>query len=640
MSTIICRRLAFGYPGAEGDVFEDLDLAIDTGWRSALVGRNGRGKTTLLKLIHGELDAERGAIEASARTSYFPQQVANTQDRAYDVVKDAIAPFRRWEAEMDALLTAGDEAALARYGQLQEAYEEAGGYLIDAGIEAELAALAVDVATWQRPFSSLSGGEQTRCLLAGLFASDAQASGADAFALIDEPTNHLDGDGRRALAAYLRTKPGFLLVSHDRAFLDACCDHVVALNRDTVDVERTSFSAWRERFRQRLQRQRAENAALRREIDRLGEIAADRRAGALKREREMPAHADKGFVSNRAKRQMRRALAAERRAETAAHERRETLADVEKDRRLKLTVAKGAPGRLVVANNLSVWRGGAPVFAEVSFTVAPGDRVAVVGANGSGKTTLLEQIESGPHRQSGSLSKPGHVTISRTFQHPQWRSGSLREHLGESGLDEPRFRQVMAALGVSGRTLEARLEDLSHGQRKKVDLARSFLADAQLLLWDEPLNFIDIDAREQIEDVLLRDQADAGVRRARHGLRRPGGDGGDPIDYAGLILLAGALEFARLTAPSGGTQMGILSWVVLGLIAGALARWIMPGKGPTGILVTMVIGIVGAFLGGFIGTSLGLGSVDGFDFRSLFLAVVGAVALLLGYRALASRDDG
>lgn len=84
--------------------------------------------------------------------------------------------------------------------------------------------------------------------------------------------------------------------------------------------------------------------------------------------------------------------------------------------------------------------------------------------------------------------------------------------------------------------------------------------------------------------------------------------------------------------------MGILSWIVLGLIAGAIARWIMPGEGPTGVFVTMVIGIVGAFLGGFIGTVLGLGSVDGFDLRSLFLSVVGAATFLLGYRALSSRD--
>jgi len=91
------------------------------------------------------------------------------------------------------------------------------------------------------------------------------------------------------------------------------------------------------------------------------------------------------------------------------------------------------------------------------------------------------------------------------FQHPQWTAGSLRDRLREAGLDESRFRQIMAVLGVRGRVLDGRIEDLSHGQRKKIDLARSFLADVHLLLWDEPLNFIDMDAREQIEDVLLRD---------------------------------------------------------------------------------------------------------------------------------------
>ena len=167
------------------------------------------------------------------------------------------------------------------------------------------------------------------------------------FPLIDEPTNHLDADGRRQLADYLRSKPGFLLISHDRAFLDACCDHVVALNRDTVEVERTSFSAWRERFRQRLARQRSENAPLKEEIGRHTQVAADRRAGALKRESDR--------ALNRARRQMKKALVAERRAGNAADERRRTLVDVEKERHLRLPDTGRVAGSLVVANNLSLW---------------------------------------------------------------------------------------------------------------------------------------------------------------------------------------------------------------------------------------------------------------------------------------------
>ncbi|MDE0421298.1 MAG: ABC-F family ATP-binding cassette domain-containing protein [Gammaproteobacteria bacterium] len=513
MSTIICRRLTFGYPGSEGNVFEDFDVLIDTRWRCALVGRNGRGKTTLLRLLHGELVPDTGGIERAGPTAYFPPRVMDSGRRVRDVVKDAAGPFRRWESAMADALVDGGEAALARYGEILHKYEAAGGYTVDAAIEAELSALDVDERSWDRTFSSLSGGEQTRCLLASLFVSDGSSptgspgrNGARPFVLIDEPTNHLDAPGRQRVAEYLRSKPGFLLVSHDRAFLDACCDHVVALNRDTVEVERASFSDWRERFRGRLESQRARNVALKQDIARLGQVAGDRRAGALKRESEKAAHTDKGFISRRAKRQMKRALVAERRAERAADERRRTLVDVEKERHLKLPNSPRVAGSLVVANDLSAWRGEKRVFAKQSFTISPGDRVAVVGPNGSGKTSLLDMIGGASFRHTGTLSRPGYVRVARTFQHPQWTSGLLRDRLRDAGLDESRFRQIMATLGVRGRVLDGRIEDFSHGQQKKVDLARTFLIEADLLLWDEPLNFIDIDAREQIEDVLLRDQ--------------------------------------------------------------------------------------------------------------------------------------
>ncbi len=159
-----------------------------------------------------------------------------------------------------------------------------------------------------------------------------------------------------------------------------------------------------------------------------------------------------------------------------------------------------------MANGLSLWRGDSAIFADISFTVAPGDQVAVVGPNGCGKTSLLDQIECAPHRHAGTLGRPAHIAVARTHQHPEWSSGLLRERLQDAGLEEPRFRQIMAALGVHGRVLDGRIEDFSHGQRKKIDLARSFLSEADLLLWDEPLNFIDIDARERIEDVLLADR--------------------------------------------------------------------------------------------------------------------------------------
>ena len=499
MATLLCRRLTFGYDGSENNIFDALDLVIDTGWRAALVGRNGRGKTTLLRLIHGTLAPDAGAIEAQLSTYYFPPTPTDPSTPARWVVKDAIAPFRAWEKDMELLLDAGDPRSLERYGAVLERYQESGGYQIDANIARELAELSLDERLWDKPFAELSGGEQTRFLLAGLFASDG------GYPLIDEPTNHLDRAGRRAIAAYLRKKPGFLLVSHDRAFLDDCVDHVIALNAETIEVQRTTFSAWRDRFLQRLHTQRKNNVLLRRQISSLEETAQQRRAGAAKREATKTTHVDKGFIGARARRQMKRALAAEQRADAAVIERKATLIDVEKRPELKLNAVGPRSTSMVTANNLTIFRDHA-LFEPISFQVEPGDRLAIVGNNGSGKTSLLDLIEGIDYSFAGTLVRPSHVTTSRAHQHPAWTRGLLSHRLRDAGLDETRFRQIMAALGVRGAQLEQPIERFSQGQLKKVDLARSFIAPAHLLLWDEPLNYVDIDAREQIEAVLLRDQ--------------------------------------------------------------------------------------------------------------------------------------
>ena len=495
MATIVCRKVSFGYDGAARNIFEDLDLLVDTGWRTALTGRNGRGKTTLLRLIHGELLPDKGGIERSTYTRRFPVPVADPAVSAFEAAKDAAGPFRRWEGEMSRLLDAGlDESALDRYGALQSRFQEAGGYSIDADLESELDALELGPDCQTRRFDTLSGGEQTRCLLAGLFARQT------GFPLIDEPTNHLDRSARERLAGYLRGKPGFLMVSHDRAFLDACIDHVIALNPDTVETHRCSFSTWRTQFLERLARQERENAGIRKEIGRLEGTARQRRGWADKRESEKGARDDR-----RAARVVKRAVVAEARAEKAIEARRQTLVDTERSYRLKLRTQVAPPGRrLAIADNLVLVRG-QPLFAPVSFQVRPGDRIAVVGPNGSGKTSLLELMAGEPHQCMGTFSRATRLDISCVRQQPRWTTGFLSDRLADEGIDQTRFRQVMAALGVRGDTLDRPIGSMSPGQRKKVELAGSFVAPADLLLWDEPLNYLDIDAREAIEDVVRRD---------------------------------------------------------------------------------------------------------------------------------------
>ena len=199
---------------------------------------------------------------------------------------------------------------------------------------------------------------------------------------------------------------------------------------------------------------------------------------------------------------MKRALAAERRGARAGEARRETLVDVERAYPLKLASSDTQGSRpWVIASNLAVTRD-VQLFAPVSFQLAPGDRLALLGPNGCGKTSL---IAGAPLRYRGTLQRNTRVRVARSTQIVRWTHGLLRELLVVEGAAESRFRQIMAALGVRGDILDRPIESMSPGQQKKIELARSFLTPADLLLWDEPLNFLDIDAREAIEDVVVQD---------------------------------------------------------------------------------------------------------------------------------------
>ena len=513
MPNLICRGLSFAYDGSASSVFINLDLVIDTAWRTALVGTNGRGKTTLLKLLAGELTPDRGEIERPVRCQAFVTS-ASSASTVWEAAKDMAGPFRAWEAEIEALLARADESALERYGVLEAEYRTRGGYELDTRLGLELGALGIAERQWQRPLASLSGGEQTRCLLGGLFALPG------AYPLIDEPTNHLDRAGRERVAQYLADKPGFLLVSHDRAFLDAAIDHVVALNADTVSTQRADYSTWRSAHMAHLAEQARTNVLLRQDIRRLERVARDRRRGADARESDktaggrqrLPADRvmDKGYIGARAARQMKRAIAAERRARQAVQARRDSLVDLEKHYPLRL---KEPPTQfpmhdvLVRVSRLQLLRDAA-LFEPLSFDIRAGERLALQGANGSGKSSLLDLLTgTWRHGWTGEWGVHPRITVSRAWQRPRWRDGLLRDHLRNADIEESPFRQIMARLGVRGGVLDGPLTNLSQGQLKKIELARALSAAAHVYVLDEPLNYVDVDAREGIESALANSSA-------------------------------------------------------------------------------------------------------------------------------------
>lgn len=499
MPSITFQKVSFSYESPFNEVFSELDLLIDTGWRAGLVGKNGAGKSTLLGLIGGLLSPQAGHIERPEIIRLFPPKVP-LKGQVRDVVREAVMPYASMQHRMAQLLEVASEDALSEYALLQESFQHQGGYELDARLDAEFEMLELSADLMDRPFESLSGGEQTRCLIAGLFA------GGEGYTLIDEPTNHLDVQGREQLSRYLHEKSGYLLVSHDRRFLDETINHVISINKADVRVTRGNFSVWRQNMDNELRREARTRENIEREVKQLKKSARQRRDGAERREADKYGTGgegvrDTGFIGHRAAKQMKRALTAERRIDSRIAEKQELLRNQEKERQLKIVTSGPVSGPLVNIQDVTV----NGLFRNLSFQIGAGDRIALTGKNGCGKSTLLNLVCGDLSPDGGIVARRPGMRIARVYQQPRWQAGKLKAHLDTEALDETRFRQLLGVLGVSGDIFDRDLATFSEGQRKKVEFARSLIIPCDLLVWDEPLNYIDLMSREQIEQAVRRD---------------------------------------------------------------------------------------------------------------------------------------
>jgi lincosamide and streptogramin A transport system ATP-binding/permease protein len=354
-----------------------------------------------------------------------------------------------------------------------------------------------------RAFSSLSGGERTKLLLALLFLRE------ENFPLIDEPTNHLDLAGRALVGRYLKSKTGFILASHDRALLDGCVDHIVSLDKKGAAVMAGTYTSWE---RERLRREAFEikkNEKLKKDILRL-DNAAQRTARwsfAVEKTRYKSDNSgvkiDRGYVGHKSAKLMKRAKFAEARKTAAAEEKSKLLRTIEQIDPLRIDSLTHHRKTLVTMENLQVWYGKTPGTPEVSLTVKQGERVALTGKNGSGKTSLLKLVAGEELKHTGLLQTAGGLVVSAVSQETAWLKGDLREFVARFHLDRTQFFTMLRKLGLERAQFEKDVEHFSTGQKKKVLLAKSLCERAHLYLWDEPLNFIDLDSRKQIEDLIL-----------------------------------------------------------------------------------------------------------------------------------------
>lgn len=360
----------------------------------------------------------------------------------------------------------------------------------------ELSLLDVNTEVLWRPFETLSNGEQTKTLLAALFLNQGH------FLLIDEPTNHLDAAAREKVSRYLKKKKGFILVSHDRRFLDGCVDHILSLNRSTIDVQSGNFSSWMENFSRQQEFELAQNQRLKKDIRRLQQSARRSAVWSDRVEASKIGAADKGYVGHKAAKMMKRSKAIEERQQKALLQKSSLLKDTETAEALKINPLEHHADTLASFTQVSVLYDGQAVCPPVTFHIRQRERIFLDGRNGSGKSSLLKLLTGAPIQHTGTVTTAAGLILSYVPQDTSHLAGTLSDFAGKFHLDESLFKAILRKLDFERVQFEKNIENFSGGQKKKVLIARSLCEKAHLYIWDEPLNFIDVYSRMQIEELI------------------------------------------------------------------------------------------------------------------------------------------
>lgn len=459
MSVIKVENLTFSYPSGYDNVFENVNFQIDTDWKLGFVGRNGRGKTTFLKLLQGKYEYS-GKIISSVRFDYFPYYVENKNNLTEDVVRGVCPDAEDWQ------------------------------------VIRELSYLDLDCGCLYRPFNTLSDGEQTKVLLAALFLNEGH------FLLIDEPTNHLDTQGRQLLSEYLKKKKSFILVSHDRYFLDGCVDHILSLNRSDIEVQSGNFSSFMINFKRQQEFELRQNNRLQTDIRRLRETVKKTADWAERVEASKTGAIDKGYVGHKSAKMMKRAKAAEARQQREIRQKAVLLSNTETESSIKILPLAYRSERLAYFSSVAPCYEGKRVCPPVTFEIKRGDRIAVEGKNGSGKSSLLKLLCGLPIEHTGVLDAGTDLIISYVPQDTSYLRGTLSEFALAQNINESLFKAVLHKMGFDKIQFEKDMAGFSDGQKKKTVIAKSLCEQAHLYVWDEPLNYIDIYSRIQIENLL------------------------------------------------------------------------------------------------------------------------------------------
>ncbi|MGH9128081.1 MAG: ABC-F family ATP-binding cassette domain-containing protein [Acidimicrobiales bacterium] len=463
-------------------------FTVAAGDKVGLVGRNGAGKTSLLRVLAGEAAPVAGAVTRKGGLGYLSQEPLRRSEGAATALahvlsgKDLDEAATRLEKLRLAIEENPSEANVARFARAEEAFGATGGYQAEADASRILAGLGLDADRVGLPMGTLSGGERRRVELGRILFA-----GSDLL-LLDEPTNHLDTDARSWLMGFLRSYRGaMLVVSHDLALLDEAITRVLHLDRSdgsgTIVEYKGTYSAYRSARAADEERQRALASRQAAEITRLGTLADAMRHQTAARARKAKT------LDRRVER-----LAAEAVSGGAPAGRRRTPA-------IRFPAPPHAGKVVLEIAGLTKGFGGPPLFEDLELVVERGERLLVMGLNGAGKTTLLRILAGMVAPDAGEARAGLGVSIGYYAQEHEGITPGLRvlEHLkGLADVSEADQRALLGMVGLSGEVAFQDAGTLSGGEKTKLALAQLVAGRHNVLLLDEPTNNLDPGARDSI----------------------------------------------------------------------------------------------------------------------------------------------
>ncbi|MFZ3589476.1 ribosomal protection-like ABC-F family protein [Bacillus sp. DJP31] len=493
---IICAvsSIEKGYGGTK--IFESLSFDIQVGQRIGLVGPNGTGKTTILKLISGVEDLDGGAIhrKKGLAVGYLSQIPSyEKQVTGHEVLLQAFEPLvlkgsrmKILEGKMTDSSTEPDvlDKVLDEYGQIQEEFTRLGGYEMDSTLMSVVNGLGIELLLGQ-PFDLMSGGEKTKICLGLILLKKPD------LLLLDEPTNHLDVDAIEWLEEYIQTESlTTLIVSHDRYFLDQVVTHIYDLDDGEVVGYNFNYSGFVKEKEKRLLDQFAAYQEQQKKIKKIKE--------AIRRLRQW---ANEGNPPNekfyRRAKSMEKALNRMEKIKRPILERRKMG--------LELDTSDRSGKDVFVYEQVSQCFGSKDLMKDFSFTLQHKERVAIVGKNGTGKSTLLKMVLGELQPSSGKVRVGSNVKIGYLSQHifesvdNQLVIDAFRDQVP---VTEGDARQILARFLFYGPAVYKKITNLSGGERMRLRLAQLMHQDINVLILDEPTNHLDIDSREVLEETL------------------------------------------------------------------------------------------------------------------------------------------